>query len=303
MTASAPTWRTAVVLGLLSTIWGTQHLVIRTTQPNVAPALAVALRFLALGVIAEVVCRVRGHRVGRAHLGTRGLFGGMHALSMVLLYAANGELPTALVGLLVATTPLFVTLAAPLLLPDEAFGLRQLGACLLGVLGIATLSVSELGVGGTLLGISFGLGAAFTSALSRVASKRLVLPFPAPVLLRDLGVVSGLTAGLIWFAQGSPGAAPDEVAWAGIAYLAIVGSAIASGVYFHILRRVPVSRLSYQMLVTALVATFVGTVIHSEPFGISAVVGTALVLAGLALTVSAREDPRSVTPAGPVRRA
>ena len=286
----------ALILAVLSLVWGTQHLVIRVTQPDVAPALAVALRFAIVALVAECVCRVRGHRIGARHLPLRALFGVMHAVSMVLLYAANGEIPTALVGLLIATTPLFVTLLAPLLLRGgpttdgtpaarEPFGPTQLAAAVIGVAGIAILSVSELGDGGSIVGIVFGLGAALASALSRVASKALVLPLPSAVLLRDLGAVSALTAAALWLAQGRPGTAPDLTAWAGIAYLGLVASALATGLYLGILRHVPVAKLSYQMLVTALVATLAGTLVRSEPFGPEAALGAVLVLVGLALTV------------------
>jgi drug/metabolite transporter (DMT)-like permease len=70
-----------------------------------------------------------------------------------------------------------------------------------------------------------------------------------------------------------------------VVYLALLGSVITFGAYLWLLRTVPAYRLSLVSYVTPLIALWLGRTFGGEPFGATTLFGTALVLAGVGLTL------------------
>jgi drug/metabolite transporter (DMT)-like permease len=79
-----------------------------------------------------------------------------------------------------------------------------------------------------------------------------------------------------------------STAVASIVYLAILGSVVTFGAYLWLLRSIPAYRLSLVSYITPVFALVLGASFGGEPIGVSTVSGTALVLAGVALTLRLR---------------
>lgn len=78
-----------------------------------------------------------------------------------------------------------------------------------------------------------------------------------------------------------PSELAPRTAWS-IVYLAVFGSALGFILYFHVLRHVEASRVALITLVTPVIALFLGHEVNGETIGPRELVGTVVILAGLA---------------------
>ncbi|MCK6550965.1 DMT family transporter [Myxococcota bacterium] len=294
--AAAPTQRStgggdlslAAYLGLafLTVVWGTQFLVIKVGHRGAPPLLGVALRFGILAVVSEVAIHATGARArgGPPMRTLRLAYGAAQAACMSLLYWAQARMSSSIAGVVLATTPFFVAWLAHLVLPDEPLSRPKLWATSLGFAGVGAVLLGDVRDTPTAPAIAVVavVGAAIFGAVNKVLSKRLTVVLPAPVMLRDLGLVVAVSAGLASLALERDLATHLSVETLTAAlYLGLVGSAVASAIYLRLLRTVAVTSLAYLQFVTAVVAVLAGVTIGAEALRPITVLGIGLVLAGL----------------------
>jgi drug/metabolite transporter (DMT)-like permease len=125
--------------------------------------------------------------------------------------------------------------------------------------------------------------------LSTTLTKRRASGASSALLNRDSMLVGSvlLTLLSLVFERDSPSRF-TPVAFASIAYLALFGSIVTFSAYFWLLRSIPAYRLSLVSYVTPVFALALGASFGGEPLRSSTLAGTALVLAGVALTLRAR---------------
>ena len=283
------------ILALLTVIWGTTWAVIRVGLEAVPPQTGAALRFGVAAVVLLGVARLRGVVLGRApHERWLWLANGAlsFAISYGIVYWAEQYIPSGLAAILFATFPLFVLLWGHWLLPDERLTAGRLLGVLAGFSGIALLYSEDLGrLAGpkaTLAALVMPL-APFASALGQVVVKRWgrgvhpvsITALPMGFCALVLGAIAALTERdrvITWSAS----------AIGSVLYLALVGSAIAFYLYFHLLARMKASTLSLVAYTSPLVAVLVGVAAFGEPLTPRIALGTLTVLLGVALAVRHR---------------
>lgn len=153
---------------------------------------------------------------------------------------------------------------------------------------VTGLAVLVAGGGGRPLsapGVSLALGAGFSYAVYTVASRALVVAGHAPAAVTG---ASFLVAALLLL----PGLVLADLAWlptagglALVAYLALLPTVLAYRLFVRGLTAVPAPVASTLGLVEPVVATALGVLVLDEALTAAGVVGTLLVLAGLALLV------------------
>jgi drug/metabolite transporter (DMT)-like permease len=84
-----------------------------------------------------------------------------------------------------------------------------------------------------------------------------------------------------------------------VAYLALVGTVFAFGVYFWLLRHAPATRLSLIAYCIPVVALTLGATLGDEPVGRNTIAGMVLILAGVGLVMVGRKRPVRPAPGGP----
>jgi drug/metabolite transporter (DMT)-like permease len=89
-----------------------------------------------------------------------------------------------------------------------------------------------------------------------------------------------------------------------LAYLTIFGSIVGYSAYMHALKYLPVSTVSLYAYVNPLIAVCLGALLLGEPFGPRVLLGSALVLVGIAVVrIGPRvSDPWALIRAGSLRR-
>lgn len=78
---------------------------------------------------------------------------------------------------------------------------------------------------------------------------------------------------------------PDAAAWGAFLFLLVAGSLVAFNVWAWLLQRWPATRLSFQTVLSPLIAVALGAALLAEPVEPTFLAGTGLVLAGTWLAV------------------
>jgi len=297
--------KTVGALGIVYVVWGSTYLAIRYAIEGFPPLLSAGLRFAAAAVLMLGYLAVRrpaALRATRAQLATAAVSG------ILLLAGGNGMVTLAeqrvdsgLAALLIACVPLWIVILR-LLMRDRPGPATALGV-LIGLAGVALIFLPG-GSGGTDLGY-----AALTvlAALSWAVGSLLVtlLPVPTdPLTLTTVEMAAGSLVLLVAaaargeFGRFAPGDAPGS-AWFALCYLVVFGSLIAFTAYIWLLGNAPVSIVATYAYVNPAVAVLLGALIAGERLTGSALAGGLVILAAVALVVTAesRERRRAVEPA------
>lgn len=278
-----------LALVVVSLIWGSTWLAIRINLKDFPPLRGAGLRFL---LAAALIGISAGRR--RLPVAERPSSGYWLTLSMVLIampyaavYWSEQYVSSGLTAVLFATYPQFVALLAHTGVKGERLTPSLLMGLASGLVGVTVLFWGELG--GSAAGATSGglliLFSALSSATGTIMLKRRLAHLdPLLINLRPM-----LYGGLVLMALSL--ATEGSVAWTwslrgmgSLLYLAVFGSVVAFSLYCWLMRSLPVSRLSFIVYVTPLIALVLGALVESEPLTGRLLLGTALIIGGIALS-------------------
>ena len=151
---------------------------------------------------------------------------------------------------------------------------------LLGIAGIAVLLYSPKSEGFPVLSALAMVGGALALAQAGIVVKKH--PASHPVAMNAIGASVGAVAMLaLSLLVGERWSLPAEVeSWAALAYLVLLGSVTAFGLYIYVLNNWPASRAAYQFVLSPFVTVLAGALLLDEPITAGLVVGGAIVLFG-----------------------
>jgi drug/metabolite transporter (DMT)-like permease len=274
-------------------IWGTTWYAITLQLAATSPAVGVALRFSLAAALIFLWCIARGHRLGLARsthawLALMGLLN--FFVSYLFVYYAEQRIVSGLVAVGYSAMPLLNMALSRLFFGTPMSGRVGLGG-LLGVGGIALIFWPEFARFAAdaplLAGATFTALAVLTSGLANMVVTR-----------NQSAGIDGWTA-LAWaMSYGALGTwayvvltgDPVRIAWSGsfvaaLFYLAALGSALAFGAYFALLRQVGPARAAYVGVMSTIVALLVSATLEGYDWTRATVIGIALAVAGNALAL------------------
>ncbi|MGH2641606.1 MAG: EamA family transporter [Actinomycetota bacterium] len=309
---SAPTWLIWVALGTVYVIWGTTYLGIRITNETLPPLIAAGTRFVIAGAVLFAVSTRRrdaeADPIGRPQWFAALLVGtGLIAFGNGSVVLAERNVPSGTVALIFALVPLWLALW------DRFAGHRRLpGRVAIGILfgfvGASLLvndaRLADVPISGLLLAVSASMSWAAGSLFARGAR----LPH-RPLVGNAMVMMAGGTITLVWgIARGELSLVdPDRFSAASVlalGYLVVFGSWIAFTAYVWLLRNARTSLVATYAWVTPMLAVYLGHLIAEETLRSRSLIAGGVVLAAVALTVSAggvARDDRS-SDAGEERR-
>ncbi len=285
-----------VVCGL---IWGTTWYAITKQLGVVDPTVSVVYRFaLSAALILgwRLVTQPRCLRLTRAqHLTAfgQGLF--VFALNYGFVYAAETRIVSAVVAVAYAGLAFVNTVLFRVVFGDRASKTAWIAAAL-GLGGVAILSAGEilrLGMDAhALAGVGFALAGMFAAAVGNLFSHR--------AHARGADIVASTGWSMAWgsallalfaVATGATWRFDFSLRYVGsLAYLAVFGSVVAFLVYFALARRRGFTFASYISAITPLIAMAVSAFFENAHWGVSALAGVALVVAGQILLVRSKRS-------------
>jgi drug/metabolite transporter (DMT)-like permease len=294
-TSSRVDWLLFVLLGFL---WGSSYLFIKIgVEAGLQPFTLVAVRLLIGFALLAAVVGIAREQLPRS-VATYGHLLVMGVLSVALPFSlitwAEQSVDSTLAAILNASVPLFVILIAAVLLVDEHITVNRLAGLAVGFAGVAILVGFDPGVlAGTDVGAALALiGSSVSYAAGAVYARRFVHGLrPMIPAFFQVGFALLISAGLaLVFEQ------PIEIPARGDAILAVVwlgllGSGAAYLVFFRLLGRWGATRTSLVAYLLPVFGIALGAAVLSEPIDARLLIGTALVIGGIAL-VNARYGSR-----------
>ncbi|HZL99339.1 MAG TPA: EamA family transporter, partial [Planctomycetota bacterium] len=214
--------------------------------------------------------------------------------SYALVYWRETVLPSGLVAVPWAAHPMLLGCFSAWLLPSERLVGRQWLGLAAGFLGIVLLFITDLaglGPGAVPAGLLL-LGSAAVAAVGNLLIKRDGAGTSSVLLNRNGFALGGALLGLLALATET-GAGTRAPVWSpaaigSVLYLSLVGSVLAFGLYFWLLRHAPAYELGLIAYVTPVVALLLGATVGDETLGWERLLGTACVLGGVALVLAGR---------------
>jgi drug/metabolite transporter (DMT)-like permease len=295
-------------LALLTLIWGTTWAAIRIGLRGIPPFTGVALRFAVAAAALLAVARGLGVRLRGAKAAVGATTAATPpparpwrvwlvntAFTFVVpygvLYWAEQWVPSGLAAVLFATSPLWVALAAHLMLPGERLRAPTAAAVLVGFAGVALIFSDDLrALGGPRVAGAAAvlLISPFTSAFGVVGVKRWGAGLhPLSVAAVPMALTAAVMGPVAWVTESGRPLRFDATSVAALLYLALCGSALTFTLYFWLLRRLPATTLSLINYLTPIVALLIGGGVMGESFSARTLAGSALVVGGVAVAMRA----------------
>jgi drug/metabolite transporter (DMT)-like permease len=299
----------AMLVGLAA-IWGSSFMFIEIAIRDLAPATVILLRVALGGLTLALYVRFAGYRVGslRPYVGPLAVLGALStALPFFLIAWGQQYIDSGLAAILNASSPLFTAVfALSLDRSQRVTGLRLAGV-LLGFAGVVLLVGFELGGGERAVvgGLAVVAASACYGSGALYAGRRFNGLPPALVAFGTL-VWATLIALPLGAAQAS---APGWDSLLAVLYLGLAATGAAYLIYYGLIAGAGASRAILVTYLAPALALVYGAVLLDEQITALALIGLALVLAGVALGTGVgrggaarRQAAAAAAPAASVRR-
>ena len=278
-------------------VWGSTFLAIAWAVETIPPLAMMAIRCLIGGSILMVMWRLSDR--GAAWPAARE-WAGSAAVGLLFFVGCHGLLaheeqfvPSGVAALCLATIPLFVPLLAWRLTDAGPPTSRTAAALLAAFAGVALL-VAAQGSGGGLSVVDAGLllFCAFSWAAGTVLSR--IVPVPgSPVAAGGAALLCGgvVLAAMAPFGESVDVSAISGRSVLGLAYLVLAGTVVTFSAYMWLLGRVAPTRVATYAFVNPAVAVLLGWALADETLNAATLAATAVIVASVAVAVTARPRP------------
>jgi drug/metabolite transporter (DMT)-like permease len=283
--ASRVDWLLFLALGFF---WGSSYLFIKFAVDDFGTFTLVALRLIVGATLLWIVVRVAGEPLPR----DRRIYGHLLVMAVVnitipflLITWAERSVDSSLAAILTAPVPLFALVLSALFLHDEPLRLNGLTGLLIAFVGVVIVTSPGLtAAGGSLAGELALLGAAFSYAVGAVYSRRFVRGLrpmiPAVLQVTFAALITGTIALLI---EEPWEATPDTQAIISILWLGLLGSGLAYLILFRLFASWGATRTTLVAYVIPVVGIVLGYLVLQEPIDGRLILGTAFIIAGVAV--------------------
>jgi drug/metabolite transporter (DMT)-like permease len=288
-------WLIFVLLGFF---WGSSYLFIKIgVDHGLQPFTLIMFRLLIGFILLTAVVAVAREPLPRdprqyGHLAVMGTIN--IAIPFALITFAEQTVDSSLAAVINGAVPLFVIVIAAIFLAGESITVNRLAGLVVGFVGVALIvgldvtdlssssAVGELALIGAT--ISYAFGAVYARA--HVHGLRPMIPALFQVFF---GLV--VTSILAFVFEHPLAVVPAPEAIFAVVWLGLLGSGLAYLAFFRTLQRWGATRTSLVAYLLPVYGIALGAIVLGEPISISTLVGTVLIIAGIAL-VNARIGTR-----------
>jgi drug/metabolite transporter (DMT)-like permease len=287
-TTKPPAVEYALLL-LLATLWGGSFTLIKVALADYPPASLVALRVLVGGLVLAALAAAKGLAFPRSlrrwgELFVQGLLQG--ALPFTLISWGELHIASSLAGVINSTVPVFAFMLSVFVLGSAPFVPRKFAGVVLGLLGVLVIAGAEaIGSleGTNLLAVLAVLGASVSYACGAVFGHRFDDQPPLVTAAASLLCGSMLMVPISLAVDRPWTLAPGLEATLAAFGLALLSTALASVIFFRLIRTLGSVATTSNAYLRALVSVLFGVFFLSEPLGWNVVLAAALILGGVAL--------------------
>ncbi len=275
----------------LSVIWGIPYLFLKIAVTELHPTVVVFGRTTLAAVVLLPVAASRGalRPVLRVWPWVLAFAVVEIAAPFVALGYAELRLTSSLTALLIAMVPLMALVFSRLLGLEHRIEARRVLGLVIGLAGVAALAGLDLGTG-DLPSVLAASVAVVGYALGPILASTRLAGVPG------LGVgAAAVTVNAVGYAPAAWATWPSQPvspqAWASVAVLGLVCSALAFVVFFALVAEVGPARTTVITYLNPAVAVTAGVAVLDEPLTLGILVGFPLVIAGSVLATSSGAIP------------
>jgi drug/metabolite transporter (DMT)-like permease len=289
-------WLLFLLLGFL---WGSSYLFIKIgVDAGLRPFTLVTLRLLIGFLLLAVVVAAARQQLPRSrrmygHLAVMGVSN--IALPFCLITFSEQSVDSSLAAVLNGAVPLFVIPIAALFLRDEAITANRVIGLLVGIIGVAVLvgfDPAQLGRNDLVAELAL-IGATISYAAGTVYARRFVHGLrPMIPALFQVGFGMLVAAALTLTFERPLSFPADASAVLAVVWLGLLGSGSAYLVFFRLLHDWGATRTSLVAYLLPVYGIILGALVLSEPVDARLLIGTLLIIAGVAV-VNSRIRARS----------
>jgi drug/metabolite transporter (DMT)-like permease len=279
-------------------MWGTSYAFIKLGVQTLPTFTLIATRLLigfALLAIVVAVAREPLPRNPRVYVNLLIMAVINIVIPFTLITSAERSVDSAIAAIINGAVPLVVILLAALTFHDEPITLNRLVGLLVGYAGVVVIVYPGLATstGGQITGelaligstISYGIGAVFARAKMRGLRPMIPAVFQVGFALVIISVLAFLNE------------RPLDVTWnldavIAVVWLGILGSGVAYLLNFRLLSRIGATRTSILAYFLPIVGIVSGAIMFGETIDLYVVIGTAMVIGGVALVNSRMGERR-----------
>lgn len=271
-------WRSVLITAIAPVAWGATYFVTHLLLPADAPLWGSALRALPAGLVLLLIARTRPH--GLVDWARTALLGVLNVGGFfLLLYIAAQLLPTSVASSIMAASPLVLALFAWALAGQKPT-VRMFAGAVIGILGVLLLVAGGLGAIDP-WGVAASAAGLVSSSLGFVLSKRwgaTAAPVAASAWQLLFGGVLLLAVAVVF--EGVPPVL-DAGGWLGVAYVTLIGTALANVAWFHGLEHLSAGTVGIIGLLNPVTGVLLGVLLGGESLAVPQLLGILLVLAGI----------------------
>ena len=276
-------------LTVLSVIWGLAFVAIKEAVQGLSPVNLALMRWLIASVFFLALLPIMGklkskferRDIPRLLVVAFANVAGYH----ISLNYADTSISAGLSGLLISFGPVFVVVLSALLL-DEKVGPKVLLALILAIFGTFLLSIGSISVSDlrSLSGPVEVVLSAFFFALFGVLGKPLVQKYGSgPTTIRAGLIGTGMMLPLLSTNFISQAESLSFDGWISVLYLSAISTVLGYMLFYALVRRNAVSKLSIQLYVAPIVSVVGGALLLGESVTTLTAIGGATMLAAVAL--------------------
>ncbi|MEY2846041.1 MAG: hypothetical protein RL076_1587 [Chloroflexota bacterium] len=278
--------QTAILFGL-GAIWGAAFMLIKIIVADVAPATLVAVRIAITAIVLWVVMRSSGVSLPRTRQDWQNFYSvGMFGLVIPFLLISWGQrlIPSSTTAILGATTPLFTALINIFTRNDDKITVERVVGLTIGFVGVLIAIGITTVSNGSWAGELCVLGAAVCYAISALYSRR-VFGGMAPIVPSTGQMVAStsllIPIALVW--DGIPTAWPSTTSIVALLILAVVCTAVAYIMYYHLISTIGATKSSMVSYLIAPFGVVYGFVFLQEAITSNALVGLVIIIVGIGI--------------------
>ena len=292
-------WRAVLITAIAPVAWGATYFVTHLLLPADSPLWGSALRALPAGILLLLIARRLPRGIEWARSALLGLLnvGGF----FLLLYFAAQLLPTSVASSIMAASPLVLALFAWALAGQRPTA-RMFAGAAVGILGVLLLVAGGVGAIDA-WGVAASAAGLIASSIGFVLSKRwgaTAAPVAESAWQLTAGGVMLLVVALL--VEGTPPAL-DGGGWLGVAYVTLIGTALANVAWFYGLEHLKAGTVGIIGLLNPVTGVLLGVLLGGETLAPPQLIGIVLVLGGIGFGVTGVAHRRSaVAPLADQRR-
>ncbi|MFM7679580.1 MAG: DMT family transporter [Roseiflexaceae bacterium] len=278
--------QTAILFGL-GAIWGAAFMLIKIIVADVAPATLVAVRIAITAIVLWVVMRSSGVSLPRTRQDWQNFYSvGMFGLVIPFLLISWGQrlIPSSTTAILGATTPLFTALINIFTRNDDKITVERVVGLTIGFVGVLIAIGITTVSNGSWAGELCVLGAAVCYAISALYSRR-VFSGMAPIVPSTGQMLAStsllIPIALVW--DGIPTAWPSTTSIVALVILAVVCTAVAYIMYYHLISSIGATKSSMVSYLIAPFGVVYGFVFLQEAITSNALIGLVIIIAGIVI--------------------